>query len=382
MQTLNFMGFFAKFFRKININKFFFNVLLYKNLRLIDHGILPSAFVAQKKLEMIYPKKKFTINSNNYYNSPQFDLTIIIAAHNAEKTISDTINSVFKQKTKYRWILKIINDGSTDNTQAEMDKYKYDNRVELIKQPCLGVSAARNKGLKLIDSRYVMFLDSDDLLDDHSIENLISCAEMTNSDIVQGSFSYFKNNVNRIKYQKKYSNYSTCIKDDFTDYVSGYPWGKIYRSTFFLNIVFPVNYVFEDTMIYFLILPQASRVSSIEETTYFYRINNNGITKRARFSNYVLDSIWITLSLLEEALKVQHYNRNFMYKIFMMQTVMNFRRTELFNREIRKCIFVLSRNMYLKYFDEFNFKIDEFYKLNLAYKNNDFVSYECYCYFV
>lgn len=135
-------------------------------------------------------------------------------------------------------------------------------------------------------------------------------------------------------------------------------------------------------MIYFLILPQASRVSSIEETTYFYRINNNGITKRARFSNYVLDSIWITLSLLEEALKVQHYNRNFMYKIFMMQTVMNFRRTELFNREIIKCIFVLSRNMYLKYFDEFNFKIDEFYKLNLAYKNNDFVSYECYCYFM
>lgn len=91
--------------------------------------------------------------------SPQ--VSVIMPAFNAEKTISAAVESVFKQ-TFENWELLVINDGSTDSTLDIMSQFN-DERIRLITQVNQGVAAARNTGLRQANGEYIAFLDSDDL---------------------------------------------------------------------------------------------------------------------------------------------------------------------------------------------------------------------------
>jgi glycosyltransferase involved in cell wall biosynthesis len=69
-------------------------------------------------------------------------------------------------QTYQNWECIVVNDGSTDNTQAIMEEYiKKDKRFKHIYQPNQGQSATRNKGLSLATGNYIQFLDADDLLE-------------------------------------------------------------------------------------------------------------------------------------------------------------------------------------------------------------------------
>lgn len=82
--------------------------------------------------------------------------------YNTEKYIAAAIESVFKQ-TLTEWELLVVNDGSTDNSLHVVQQLALqDSRIILIDQPNMGVSAARNRGLKKAIGKYIYFLDSDD----------------------------------------------------------------------------------------------------------------------------------------------------------------------------------------------------------------------------
>src|SRR5690625_364028 len=90
-------------------------------------------------------------------------LTVIIPCYNSEDKIKETIESVEKQTSDSFKIL-IIDDGSTDNGKEIVNKLnlKYKN-IDYVYKENGGVSSARNLGIKLADTDYVSFLDSDDL---------------------------------------------------------------------------------------------------------------------------------------------------------------------------------------------------------------------------
>jgi len=71
------------------------------------------------------------------------------------------IDSVINQSYPY-WKLIIIDDGSNDNTYEEINKFLGDDRISYHFQENSGVSSARNAGIELADTEYVVFLDSDD----------------------------------------------------------------------------------------------------------------------------------------------------------------------------------------------------------------------------
>lgn len=84
-------------------------------------------------------------------------LTVVIPAFNAEKTILSSIMSA--QRVGASRVI-VVDDGSTDNTRdlvATTD-------VLLISQNNMGASNARYKGLELVETEYVVFLDADDYL--------------------------------------------------------------------------------------------------------------------------------------------------------------------------------------------------------------------------
>ncbi len=87
--------------------------------------------------------------------------SVVIPLYNKEKEIKDTIESVLNQSYFADEII-VVNDGSTDKS-AEVVKKNFGNKVKIINQKNLGVSAARNKGIREAKNEYICLLDADDL---------------------------------------------------------------------------------------------------------------------------------------------------------------------------------------------------------------------------
>ena len=87
--------------------------------------------------------------------------SIVVAAHDAERTLPATIRSVLAQ-TRDDFELFVVDDGSTDGTPHVLAAVE-DERVVALRQENLGPAAARNAGIELASGEYVSILDSDDL---------------------------------------------------------------------------------------------------------------------------------------------------------------------------------------------------------------------------
>ena len=118
-------------------------------------------------------------------------ISVIIPAYNSEKWIAETLDNMLAQSLKDIEVI-IINDGSTDDTQAVIDEYvKKSSIFKSYIQENAGVSAARNNGLSKATGEYVVFQDADDLYSDTSLEAFYNCAEKNGADVVIGRLRTF-----------------------------------------------------------------------------------------------------------------------------------------------------------------------------------------------
>lgn len=90
-------------------------------------------------------------------------VSVIMPAHNAEKTISQSIQSVLDQSFS-DFELIVCDDGSNDSTNDIVRRYtEHDTRVKLITNVTpQGTANARNLCIEKSISRFITFLDSDD----------------------------------------------------------------------------------------------------------------------------------------------------------------------------------------------------------------------------
>lgn len=90
-------------------------------------------------------------------------VSIIIPAYNSEKFIGETLRSVLYQTYSTIEVL-IIDDGSTDDQKRLIMEFcDQDQRFKYYYQSNLGVSAARNHGIKRSSGEFIAFLDADDV---------------------------------------------------------------------------------------------------------------------------------------------------------------------------------------------------------------------------
>ena len=87
-------------------------------------------------------------------------ISVLIPCYNSGKTIEATLTSVFAQTVPPDEIL-VLNDGSTDDTQARLDKYK--DRVMVFSQKNSGVARASNRLVNAASGDMLAFLDHDDI---------------------------------------------------------------------------------------------------------------------------------------------------------------------------------------------------------------------------
>lgn len=120
-------------------------------------------------------------------------VSIIIPSYNYGFVIAETIASLQRQ-TITDWEAIIVDDGSADNTEAVVQPLaEQDARVTYIKQANAGVSAARNRAMKIAKGKFIQFLDADDLLSPQKLEihsNYLT--EHPNVFIVFGNIRFFR----------------------------------------------------------------------------------------------------------------------------------------------------------------------------------------------
>ena len=76
-------------------------------------------------------------------------VSVIIPAYNSEKYIARCIDSVLRQSLEDLEVI-IVNDGSTDQTQAIIDQFLTDSRLRVVQSPSNeGIIRTKEKGVKL-----------------------------------------------------------------------------------------------------------------------------------------------------------------------------------------------------------------------------------------
>lgn len=99
-------------------------------------------------------------------------VSIIMPSWNTERFIAETIQSVIDQ-TYINWELLIVDDCSTDNTDAVVASFK-DDRIKYFKnEKNSGAAVTRNKAMREAQGEWIAFLDSDDLWVPEKLEHQI-----------------------------------------------------------------------------------------------------------------------------------------------------------------------------------------------------------------
>ncbi|WP_198331053.1 glycosyltransferase family 2 protein [Psychrobacter cibarius] len=111
------------------------------------------------------------------------NVSIVIPSYRSEKLISRTILSILDAGVLPSNIF-VIEDGIFDNTGDVLREISGINHISYAENK--GATYARNLGLSKVETKYVMFIDSDDFVSESLISGLVTAAEKENSDIAFG----------------------------------------------------------------------------------------------------------------------------------------------------------------------------------------------------
>lgn len=295
-------------------------------------------------LENFSSKPKGSCIRENALSCPfSCDLQIIVPAYNVEKYLKQCMDSILAQRTKYRFHVVLVDDGSTDRTGEIADAYLGDSRVTVIHQENRGLSGARNRALENIFAEYLMFVDSDDMLAEGAIEALLDAAYTNQAKIVQGSF-YEMYDDTRSPVCNTDSTV-TCVAPALGN-LDGFPWGKVFRSDLFASLVFPEGFWFEDTMLSVLIFSQVEKAYILTRTVYTYRQTNpNSITKNSVTKPKCIDTFYVTKqTLCEHAELGLPIDQAYVEKVFR-QILLNEKRIRNVPERVKEAVFILSADL-------------------------------------
>ena len=122
-------------------------------------------------------------------------LSIIIPVYNVEKYLAQCLDSVFSQWTDDVEVIA-VNDGSTDGSGLILKRYaSLDWDLKIIEQSNKGLSCARNEGIAKARGRYLLFLDSDDLLSPSSLGSIKNLDWQEEYDFIEFDYKQFKDGL-------------------------------------------------------------------------------------------------------------------------------------------------------------------------------------------
>lgn len=213
--------------------------------------------------------------------------SIIVPVYNVEKYLISAIESVLKQSYS-NFELILVDDGSTDNCPSIIEKYvSRDSRLIPIHQKNSGLSSARNSGLRIARGEYIVFLDSDDMLNVDILSKIDAIiVEQNSPELIIGNMLSMRGDaiscVNDFdsKLVKKESLMETI--QEFVRKYSWIPWAayqSVYKRSFLQDncLFYDENIIGAEDCDFFLSM--MSRVKSFyvtEEKLVIYRVSREG----------------------------------------------------------------------------------------------------------
>ena len=151
-------------------------------------------------------------------------VSVIIPAYNAEKTISNCLDSIMKQDCTEEYEVIVVDDGSTDSTPNIVSEYK---NVRLIRQKNSGPASARNEGASRAKGDIILYTDSDCFTEYNWISEMLK--PFNENHEVAGVKGAYKTNQREItarfvqlEYEDKYR---YMLKDKYIDFMDTYSAG-------------------------------------------------------------------------------------------------------------------------------------------------------------
>ena len=230
-------------------------------------------------------------------------IAVILPVYNVEKYVGRCIESILNQTYK-QFELIIVDDGSTDNSLAICKHYQEQYpKIYLFHKENGGISSARNFGLEIAKkhfAEYVTFIDSDDYVSEFYLEELMNGVLKYNCDIsicnskrTTGDNCLFKKS-SKVKFFSK----ANALEDIFYQRtLNTAPRGKLYKTSCFDNLEFPVGYIFEDLLTIYKTFLKSNKVCYFYSEDYAYRVRDNSIMAHRNLANKIVDFLNVEESL-------------------------------------------------------------------------------------
>lgn len=212
-------------------------------------------------------------------------ISIIIPAYNTEKYIGRCLESVLNQTYQNLEII-LVDDGSTDNTLELMNEFGLkDSRIKVVHKENDGQAEARNTGMDASTGEYIIFVDSDDFIENDMVEFLYNIAEENCADVSRCGFltDYEDGTTTIPQYNSEpvFFDYDERLADLFVGgHLSGVLWNKIYKRSAVQNIRFlKEDGCSEDFSFNYRVFKNASKTVFCDIPKYHYCIREGSITK-------------------------------------------------------------------------------------------------------
>jgi len=251
-------------------------------------------------------------------------VSIIIPVYNTQLYLNECLTSIMRQSYENIEVL-IIDDGSTDNSEMEYLKFKYDKRFTFYKTENKGLSHARQFGLKLAKGEFIITIDSDDYVSNDFVEQLYRKINDDEADIcvcaknfvIDNSVIIETLNVNDSVLHITPEILAKSFCQLAEDYHMSDSWNKIYRKSFIdktrVNYHLDKKYNGTDLLFNHTLLLHCPIITSIPKQLYNYRIRLNSQVRRKK--KQMLEGFRAIIKDLLTESTVLNYTLNIKYQI-------------------------------------------------------------------
>ena len=220
--------------------------------------------------------------------------SVIVPVYKVEEYLPACIESVLKQ-TFSDFELILVNDGSPDNCPLICDEFaQKDNRIKVVHKENGGLASARRTGIKVATGNYVFNLDSDDMIEEDTLEYAYNTIRSTDCQIVSFAYKWVKNGktinvtddgINEGLYTqediKKFI-FPKILMDDNMNHISYYLSGKAVKRDFLTPLQLAVNENISLGEDLCCVLPCYLNVSSVyisKKEAYLYNVRETSLSK-------------------------------------------------------------------------------------------------------
>ena len=210
------------------------------------------------------------------------EVSVVVIVYNDALRLPAAVDSVLRQTLRNLEVI-IVDDHSTDSTPKVAEKLALDPRVSYVRleQNSGGCSAPRNAGIERARGTYVMFLDSDDTLNQHACMNMVATGDESGADLIAGVC--IRRHINRsgitndVPWWPEFFNEPRVLESisDLPDLLRDtLSTNKCYRRQFLLDhaLRFPEGYHYEDLLFSARAYLAAKRIALIPDTVYYWNV--------------------------------------------------------------------------------------------------------------